>query len=334
MSSLLADMRERVRRVTSAPTPRAPWRAIARKEFADSLLSVRFFVLVVVLGLAAVVAVSTAADALREAATQASDAPSAFLLLFTQSPQRIPSFVALVGFLGPLVGIAFGFDAVNNERAHGTLARLVSQPVHRDDVINGKFVAGLAVIAVTLVSVIMVVTGVGILRLGITPGPEDLARLILYLALAIIYIGAWLGFGLLCSVLMRRAATSALVSIAVWLVLALFGTLLAGLVADAVSPAGDDASVAAQLDNVRTEEQLSRISPVTLYQESTGVLLNPQVRTVGIVLASQATRAVPGTLPLGQSLLVVWPQIVALIAITVVIFTVSYVAFLRQEVRA
>jgi ABC-2 type transport system permease protein len=39
-------------------------------------------------------------------------------------------------------------------------------------------------------------------------------------------------------------------------------------------------------------------------------------------------------LPLTQSLLVVWPQVVGLIAGTVTLFVASYVAFQRQEVRA
>jgi ABC-2 type transport system permease protein len=33
-------------------------------------------------------------------------------------------------------------------------------------------------------------------------------------------------------------------------------------------------------------------------------------------------------------LLLVWPQIVALLALTVVVFAAAYVAFMRQEIRA
>ena len=55
---------------------------------------------------------------------------------------------------------------------------------------------------------------------------------------------------------------------------------------------------------------------------------------MGIVFAEQVDRAVASTLSLGQSLLVVWPQVTALIAGCVVLFTVAYMAFLRQEIRA
>ena len=310
-----------------SPTHRPGWRVVAGKEFADNVMSVRFMILLLIIGLACVAAVVAAAGFLRDAATAATDLPSPFLLLFTQSPERIPSFVALIGFLGPLLGIAFGFDAINQERSEGTLPRLVSQPIHRDDVVNGKFVAGLAAIGLTLVTLVAVTSGTGIVRMGITPSPGDVARLILYLAVTLAYVGVWLALAILISVLLRRAATAALTAISAWLVLTLFGTFLVGLVADAIGP--DEA-----LGQARLEYALSYISPATLYQASTAALLNPEVRSVGLLLPEQLDRAVPGILPLDQSILVVWPQLTALIAGCVVLFTIAYLAFLRQEIRA
>jgi ABC-2 type transport system permease protein len=64
------------------------------------------------------------------------------------------------------------------------------------------------------------------------------------------------------------------------------------------------------------------------------VLLNPEARVIGVVLPEQVDRAVPGTLSLGQSLLVVWPQLTTLLAGCVIVFALAYARFLRQEVRA
>ena len=135
--------------------PHAGWRVIAAKELGDHLLSVRFIVLLIVLGLAAAIPLYFAADLIRAAAPQASAAPAVFLALFTIGSQdyaflRVDSFVAIVA---PLLGLAFAFDAINGERSEGTLPRLLAQPIYRDDVINGKFAAGLAVIGVVLVAV-------------------------------------------------------------------------------------------------------------------------------------------------------------------------------------
>src|SRR5690606_34854258 len=127
--------------------PRAGWLIVAGKELADHLLSVRFIVLVVLLGLAAIVPLYFASDQIRTLASQISGAQAVFIALFTISPQDVPLLrvEALVAIVAPLLGIAFSFDAVNGERADGTLPRLLSQPIHRDDVVNGKFVAGLVV---------------------------------------------------------------------------------------------------------------------------------------------------------------------------------------------
>ncbi len=317
-----------------APFGNDGWRIIAAKEFADHILSVRFLVLLLLVGISTVAAVYTAANGISSQASQASGTPALFLLLFTAAPQQLPPFYILIGFLTPLLGIAFGFDAVNGERAERTLPRLMSQPIHRDDVINGKFVAGLGVIALILSSITLLVAGIGMVRLGIVPSPEDVTRIILWVIVATLYVGFWLAFSILCSILVRRAATSALAAIAVWLVLTLFATLLVGIVVDAVAPLPAQPTLAQAVNNAQLQVLLSSLSPGTLYNAVTAVLLDPTVRSVGIVLPSQTSQAVPSILPVDQSLLVAWPQLVALVALTVICFALAYAFFMRQEVRA
>ena len=315
---------------------RAGWRVVAAKELADHLLSVRFLVLLAIVGLAVAGSVYAAAGGIRDVAPAASETPSLFLRLFTFAPedQQVPSFLSMVGFLAPLLGIAFGFDAVNGERSQGTLPRLVSQPIHRDDVINGKFAAGITVIGMILAGLTMLVAGLGLFRLGIVPTAVEVWRLLLWLAVTVVYVSFWLGLATLCSVALRRAATSALVAIAAWLVLTLFAGLLLGLVTDAIAPVPDQPTADQVIRNARLEQQIGRLSPSILYEEATIALLNPEVRTIGFLLPQQIDRAVPGTLSLDQSLLLAWPQTVGLVALTILCFAGAYVLFMRQEIRA
>jgi len=313
---------------------RPGWTVIARKEFTDHIVSVRFVALLILLGLVAVASVYSAAGALRSTAADTAGAEGMFLRLFTVKGDPVPfSFLMFVGFLAPILGIAFGFDAVNGERAQGTLPRLVAQPIHRDDVINGKFVAGVGVVGLIVVVVTMLVAGLGIVLLGIVPTAAEVTRLVAWLVAAIVFIGVWLAFATLCSVVLQRAATSALVAIGVWLVVALFGMFFAQIAADVVSPV-DQGNVQTQIDNARSELAISRLSPVVLYEETSTALLTPQVRSVGLVTMAQLDRAVVSDLSVTQSLLLVWPQIVGLVAAMVVIFAAAYVAFMRQEIRA
>jgi ABC-2 type transport system permease protein len=150
-----------------------------------------------------------------------------------------------------------------------------------------------------------------------------------------VYVSFWLGLSCLCSVVFRRAATSAIVGIASWLVLAVFGALFIGLLADAISPVPDQATAEEVLANLRAEENIGRIFPANLYDDATIVLLNPLERSTGIILLQQLDFAdLSSPLSLEQSLLLAWPQTVALVAITVICFAAAYIRFMRQEIRA
>ena len=95
--------------------PRAGWRVVAAKELGDHLLSVRFIVLLLVLGLTAVIPLYFAAGEIRAAAPDASGVPAVFLFLFTLGAEEIQnqSVFTFIAIVAPLLGMAFAFDAVN-----------------------------------------------------------------------------------------------------------------------------------------------------------------------------------------------------------------------------
>jgi len=321
------------------PLPRAGWRVVAAKELGDHLLSVRFVVLLIVLGLAAAIPVYFAADQIRSLAPQASGAAAVFLALFTFSVPEIQnqSVFTFIGVVAPLLGLAFAFDAVNGERSEGTLPRLLAQPIHRDDVINGKFVAGMAVIGLVLASVILFIAGFGMLRLGIVPHASEVLRLVAWVLVTFLYVALWLAFGLLLSVLIRRAATAALVGFGIWLLVTIFGGLITNFLGGLVAPAAN-ATPDQILSSLQLQELITRFLPTTLYNEVSTALLSPSTALVGlpgtIGQVQQAQQQIPALLTLDQSMLLVWPQVVALVALAVICFAAAYVAFMRQEVRA
>src|SRR5690606_39707680 len=157
-----------------------------------------------------------------------------FLKLFTVSDGTLPSFITFVGFLGPLFGIALGFDAINSERNRGTLSRLMSQPIPRDYVLNAKFVASLLLNVVLFFSLGFIVMGLGILMLGIPPTVEEFLRIFYFLVLCIVYIAFWLNLGILFSVVFKNSATSALSSIAIWIFFQVFYGMIIQLLSKSI----------------------------------------------------------------------------------------------------
>ncbi|WGG60791.1 ABC transporter permease [Brucella intermedia] len=304
---------------------------VALKEAADHMTSARMHLIMLLVLLTAIGAVYGAIDRIRD--TTAQDA-YLFLKLFTVAREPLPSFAAFLGFLLPLVAIALGFDAINGEFNRRTMSRLLAQPIYRDAVLFGKFLGGLLVIAIALLTLWLMMVGLGMLFLGLPPSGADIVRGVFWLAATLAYAGVWLALAIAFSTVIRSPATSALAALSVWLVLTVFWGMISPLVAGIVAPI-DPLDPMSVLNRFEWQQAIARISPQTLYGEVTGLLLDPAARSVGPLFMHQMQGAVIGApLPTMQSLLIVWPQISGLIAAMLVLFTLAYVVFQRQEVRA
>jgi ABC-2 type transport system permease protein len=303
------------------------------KEFADHLGSGRMRVLEWLVLLTGIGAVYTAIQDLK---TTTSQDPFLFLRLFTDAHDPLPSFMAVLGFLIPLVAIGLGFDAINGEFNRRTMSRILAQPVYRDALLLGKFFAGLATLGVALVTLWLLIIGLGLLTLGVPPSGEEVTRGLGFLVVALAYGGLWLAVAILCSVIFRAAATSALVALGIWLLMSVLWPLLTRFLTEAVFPTTPlTLLVGPSYEQIVFQQTLSRLSPNTLFGESMLGLLNPSTRALGPVFMSQLEGAVMGNpLPLAQSLLLIWPQVTSLIAGVIVMFVAAYVIFQRQEVRA
>lgn len=319
---------ERHHTKTGKSYPHSFW-VLVQKEVSDHILSWRVNILVVLLALTCFGSLYTALSGIRDAA-ESIDANDTFLFLklFTISDGSLPPFFVFVSFIGPLLGIALGFDAVNSEYSKGTLSRVVSQPIPRDYIINAKFVAAILVISALLFSLGFLVIALGVLMIGIPPTPDEFLRIISFLVLSVCYIAFWVNLSILFSIRFKQAATSALSSIAVWLFFSIFYTMIVNLISKASQ--SQDA-----LDPSTTElvQNLMRISPSQLFSEATTILLTPSIRTLGLMTMEQVVGAIPGALPLSQSLLLITPQLIALIAATLICFGISYALFMRKEIR-
>jgi ABC-2 type transport system permease protein len=292
---------------------------IIRKELADYFTSLRCFILFLLVVVASAVALYAAQQGIRDVSTE-----SGFIFtgLFTTGT-NIPSLVTFIALLVPVIGIALGFDAINNERSNGTLNRILSQPIYRDSVINGKFLAGMVTLVIMILAAMLLVSGYGLRMIGVPPGAEEIIRLFIYFVAVIIYGAFWMGLAVLFSILFRSLAISLLCPLAIWILLGnpVFNPYISFIV-----PAVTN-SIGAQL-------MLLRVSPYFLFAESTAALLDPLFRGLGILTVSDMTGMLLRPLSLDQSLILVWPQLTAIICLTVICFAVSYIVFMRQEIRS
>jgi ABC-2 type transport system permease protein len=292
-------------------------KTVFRKEMADHFSSIRVFIMFLLTLFISGLALFAAYQGIRGTGsggfvflrlftTQIPDFPFAFLLIFG-------NFNAL--FFIPIIGIILGFDTVNSEQSGRTLSRILSQPIFRDSVINGKFLASIATLSIMIVTSVLLISGFGLRLIGVPPSSEEIIRLFLYLVLAIIYGGFWVGLAMLFSVLFRSTATSILFSLFVWIIFS-FGVFIIALAVPQ-----------------QTSSLLLQFSPNWLFALASGVLLQPQLGA-GIILELIGSSIQPNPLSLGQSILLVWPHLTLLVSITLICFAISYIVFMKREIRS
>ena len=174
------------------------------KEMLDYFGSKRFLILFVIICLTGVSIAYLASQNLENFTL----VPVEFTLLgfFISPAGSLPSFTFFISFFGPLIGIILGFDAISSERAHGTISIILSQPIFRDSLINGKFLAGLVTIAIMLLSIFLIIIGLGIWTLGIIPNVGEISRIGVYYLASVIYVGFWLSLGILFSIVFKRTS--------------------------------------------------------------------------------------------------------------------------------
>lgn len=146
----------------------------------------------------------------------------------------VVSLSSLSIFLVPLIALLLSYDAIVGEVDRGTMALLLSYPVARHEVIVGKYLGHLGILALATVLGYGVA---GVLSQWAVSGDFQLETWLPFAALvgSSILLGAcFLAMGYLISTCVRDRATAAGIAIGVWLFFVLIYdmALLGALVAD------------------------------------------------------------------------------------------------------
>jgi Cu-processing system permease protein len=149
----------------------------------------------------------------------------------------VVSLSSLSVFLLPLIALLLSHDAVVGEAERGTLLLLLAYPVARWQVLAGKFLGQVAILALATLlgygaAALALALG-GAAEAGIA-GPEGWRAFGQMLGSSVLLGAAFVGLGILASTLVRGRGAAAGIAIGLWLVLVLLWdmALLGLLVAD------------------------------------------------------------------------------------------------------
>ena len=349
---------------------------VAEKEFKDHLTSKRFiaiFAILILLSLLGMVngmgQYNKALDAykLNQTVNQqqgmTSPAMPSVLYVFGDSNDGSGLGGGFFSIILMLLAMALGFDLITREKEEGSLKSLLSHPVYRDSVINGKLIGAMASLVVVMGSVFIVTLAV-MMFYGVVPTADDLWRLGAYFVMALLFCSVFFGIATLFSTVARTSTMSILCVMGVMVALVVFPSFAPDIANAIMGPApaisnvhaseaatsvnnsanGATSSGTTLLDPAyqqyyynrwKLTDTIDTISPIYNFGSriSTAIMYR-QSGSMGQSLNAAASTTLIRTEPtLLDSLAYVWVNILALIIELAVPIAVTYIMFMRMDVR-
>jgi ABC-2 type transport system permease protein len=335
---------------------------VARKEIWDHLTSKRFLAIFAIMLLLAVLSMMSGLSQYdqtlqdyKNSVAQSQPAQQSDSLVAMAMPSVLTVFASMNQYLvliAAILSIAMGFDLISKEKEEGSLKSLLSHPVYRDSVINGKLIGALGVLTVVMCSTFLITIAV-MLFYGIVPSAEDLIRIVAYFIMALLYCGVFFAIATMASTIAQTSAMAILYTITIVLVLYMV-TSFSGQIAGAIvgpapqyvpMPAEDLSSSAASsnapgADNAQQYyatkgniiDAINTISPVYAFSNkiSNAILYMAGTQTVTSETSAYGGYTKPTIL---DSLSLVWTSILALVIEMLLPLAISYVIFLRMDIR-
>jgi ABC-2 type transport system permease protein len=288
--------------------------------------------------------------------------------------QVFQPYSLLLGILGMVLGIAMGFDQITKEKESGSLKSVLSAPVYRDSLINGKTIGSMACLAAA-VGIMFLVTIAIMLFYGVVPSLDDLVRIGLFFIASILYCTAFFAIAMLTSAVSRSSAMAVILAIGIvfaLLIISFASSIASFFIADSMlgpAPAPEYTPVT-PVYTIGTGELNSTVpvatptsNPTSDYYNKKGKLqmqisdvlniISPAYDYMGIgsmypgiaqallsrekptdyYTALYVPYSRPTQVSLLDSLSYAWVKALALIVETLLAFALSYVLFMRADVR-
>jgi ABC-2 type transport system permease protein len=276
------------------------------------------------------------------------------------------SMVIFFTFLGMILGVAMGFDQISREKDEGSLKFLVSSPIYRDAIINGKTIGAITTLAVALAAAFLLAIAIVMVR-GVVPGLDDMLRIAAFFVAALLYCTVFFAIAMMMSAITKSTSLSVIFTVGLVVLLIVFSILaliVSGFIAQAIigpAPQMDffmnnstgSMNVSSIMSNseymnytnklVAMEFQISdtitTVSPVNDFGGFMGLGMggigNAILSKTPVQSLSLTMTMMPSTkqISLLDSLASVWVKILVLVVYLVVAFAISYVAFMRMDIR-
>jgi len=129
----------------------------------------------------------------------------------------LKNIINYVAVIGSIVAIFLGFDSFSEEREQGTIKLLLSRPIYRDQLINGKFLGGAVVIAGLLIITLVFNWFLFTVFSGINANFAEFIRLTIFFIFAFYYMMSFYLASLFVSIKSQNSTFAFLLMLIIWM---------------------------------------------------------------------------------------------------------------------
>ncbi len=188
---------------------------ISKKEFTDHILSKRLFWIMIIFCIILVIETANGVDTYNDALESYKNGVNSEL--YQPSALRIFSdIVSSIGVdgLGIVIGLALGFDLISGEREVRSIKTILSQPLYRDELINGKAIGGIMALTAISVTGFIIIFAV-MLTLGIVPDIDEILGICLIWLMTLLFMIVSFTLALMTSVISNTSSGSLILALAI-----------------------------------------------------------------------------------------------------------------------
>ncbi|HJH25439.1 MAG TPA: ABC transporter permease [Methanophagales archaeon] len=345
---------------------------VAKKEFFDHVMGKKFMVILAILMIISLLAMHQGVEIYnkglehyKERTAEIEEHPE------VMPPRGMPEkpsilFVfqmmsLLFGILGAILAIAIGFNLISGEKESGSLKSLLSHPVFRDTVINGKALGGMGALGFAML--VMTLLSIGILMmLGIMPTGDEFVRILVFMGFTLLFMFSFFAIALMCSTIAKNSTRAITYSLVIFIVISfvmptagmVVGMRLAGDMPEypgmAIHGINESEGGVSEEEQERIQEEfqewLDKViwvkemfsigDPKSNFEKISSTVLNPGLQSSTVSFGSRSTTMITGSraeTSILEALGMVWKNLLVLLLFPVIMFAIAYVKFMRMDIR-
>nr|QNO53543.1 hypothetical protein LGBLGJPO_00007 [Methanosarcinales archaeon ANME-1 ERB6] len=271
----------------------------------------------------------------------------------------------LFGILYAILAIAIGFNLISGEKESGSLKSLLSHPVFRDTIINGKALGGMGALGFAML--VMTLLSIGILMmLGIMPTGDEFVRILLFMGFMLLFMFSFFAIALMCSTIAKNSTRAITYSLVIFVVISavmpiagsIVGMQLAGDTPEYPGMGrqeineseGEGISKEEEIEEqerireewqeemqeymkkvMRVQEMFSIGDPKSNFDKVSAAVLDPTFESFFVFGGSMGEP--PAETSILEALGMVWKSLLVLLVFPVIMFAIAYIKFMRMDIR-